>query len=160
MPISQKALDLENRSIGINGEPALAAAYEILKVQWNNGDRDREVGLHLMFLAWYGLVEPGNLTGFFENEDLTNELNQTLSEVHAYFEPQIYDDVEMLYVFGLAADMFWYMYDNASEWEKRSIEYQKRYRALTPNGIDPKIFQNRGAYGEYYLGQLEIEGGY
>lgn len=51
MPISQKALDLENRSIGINGEPTLAAAYEILKEQWNSGDRDREIGLHLMFLS-------------------------------------------------------------------------------------------------------------
>lgn len=83
-----------------------------------------------------------------------------LSEVHGYFEPQIYDDAEMLYVFGLAANMFWYMFDNASEWEKRSIEYQRRYRALLPNGIDPKVFQNRGAYGEYYSGQSEIEGGY
>jgi hypothetical protein len=160
MPISQKALDLENRSIGINGEPTLAAAYEILKEQWNSGDRDRELGLHLMFLAWYGLIEPGHLTGFFENKELTSELNQMLSEVHDYFEPQIYDDAEMLYVFGLAANMFWYMFDNASEWEKRSIEYQKRYRALMPNGIDPGIFQNRGAYGEYYSGQAEIDGGY
>ncbi len=98
MPIPQKALELENRSIGINGEPTLAAAYDILKEQWRNGDRDRELGLHLMFLAWYGLIEPGHLTGFSENDALTQELNQTLTEVHAYFEPQIFQDAEMLYV--------------------------------------------------------------
>ena len=149
MPIPQEALELENRSIGVDGEPTLADAYEILKKQWCEGDRDRELGLHLMFLAWYGLIEPGHLTGFSENEQLTQELNQTLTEVHVYFEPQIYQDAEMLYVFGLAAEMFWYMFDDAPAWEQRAKDYQKRYRALAPNGIDLEIFQNRGAYGEY-----------
>ena len=132
----------------------------ILKEQWRNGDRDRELGLHLMFLTWYGLVEPGHLTGFSENEELTRELNQTLKDVHACFEPQIYQDAEMLYAFGLAAHMFWYMFDDASAWEKRSIEYRQRYRALAPDGIDPEIFRDRGAYGEYYAGQAKVEGGY
>ena len=67
MPIPEEALDLENRSIGINGEPTLAAAYEILKNQWNNGERDRELGLHLMFLAWYGTSEPEYITGFSDS---------------------------------------------------------------------------------------------
>jgi hypothetical protein len=160
MPIPQKALELENRSIGVNGEPTLADAYVILKEQWRDGGRDRETGLHLMFLAWYGLVEPGHLTGFSEIEELKRELNQTLKEVHAYFEPQIYQDAEMLYAFGLAAHMFWFMFDDASAWEKRGVEYRRRYRALAPKGIDPKIFRNRGAYGEYYAGQAKVEGGY
>ena len=160
MPIPQEALELENRSIGVDGEPTLADAYEILKKQWCEGDRDRELGLHLMFLAWYGLIEPGHLTGFSENEQLTQELNQTLTEVHVYFEPQIYQDAEMLYVFGLAAEMFWYMFDDAPAWEQRAKDYQKRYRALAPNGIDLEIFQNRGAYGEYYSGQAAVENGY
>ncbi len=29
-----------------------------------------------------------------------------------------------------------------------------------PNGINPTIFLNRGAYGEYYAGQAEVKGGY
>lgn len=160
MPISQIALKLENRSIGFNGEPTLADAYEILKKQWRNGDRDRELGLHLIFLTWYGLVEPRHLTGFSENEHLTRELNQMLSEVHVYFEPQIYQDAEMLYVVGLAANMFWYMFEDAPTWEQRAIYYQKRYRALAPNGIECEVFQNRGAYGEYYAGHTKLEGGY
>jgi len=160
MPIPQKALELENRSIGINGEPTLADAYEILKEQWRSGDRDRELGLHLMFLTWYGLIEPAHLTGFSETDDLSQELNLMLAEVHEYFETQIYQDVEILYVFGLAANLFWFMFDDASEWKKRSIEYQQRYRALAPNGIDSAIFYNRGAYGDYYAGQAKVEGGY
>ena len=160
MPIPQEALELENRSIGVDGEPTLADAYEILKKQWCEGDRDRELGLHLMFLAWYGLIEPGHLTGFSECEELTRELNQTLKEVHVYFEPQIYQDAEMLYAFGLAAHMFWYMFDDASAWEKRSIEYRHCYRALAPNGIASAIFRHRAAYGEYYAGQSEVDNGY
>ena len=160
MPIPPKVLELENRSIGVNGEPMLADAYAILREQWQNGNRDREIGLHLMFLAWYGLIEPRHLTGFSESEELTQELNHTMKEVHEYFEPWIYRDAEMLYVFGLAAHMFWFMFEDAAVWEKRSLEYQQRYRALAPNGIDPEIFNNRGAYGEYYSGQSKVEGGY
>lgn len=160
MPVPQEALELENRSIGIDGEPTLADAYVILKEQWRRGERDRELGLHLMFLTWYGIVEPGHLTGFSESEELTRELNQTLREVHAHFEPQIYQDAEMLYAFGLAADMFWFMFDDASAWEKRGIEYGRRYRALAPKGIAPEIFRDRGAYGEYYGWQARGEGGY
>ncbi len=160
MPITQKALDLENRSIGIDGEPTLADAYVILKDQWKNGDRDRELGLHLMFLSWYGIIEPGHLTGFSETDGLRQELMQMLTEVHAYFEPQIYQDAEMLYAVGLAAHVFWFMFDDDLAWEKRSIEYRQPYRALMPNGIDPAIFHNRGAYGEYYAGMAEVEGGY
>ena len=160
MPISQRALELENQSIGFSGKPTLADAYEILKEQWGSGDYDREVGLHLMFLAWYGLIEPGHLTGFSQTEDERQELNRVLNEVHDHFNLQIYQDVEMLYVFGLMAHMFWFMFDDNSIWEKRSIEYRQRYRALAPNGINPEIFRNRGAYGAYYAGQAKIEGGY
>lgn len=160
MPISPKAIELENRSIGLNGDPTLAEAYKILKNQWNNGDRDREIGLHLMFLAWYGLIEPENLTGFSESERFSKELKETFTEVHDYFESQISSDAEMLYVFGLAADMFWYMFDNPDIWEERSKKYQLHYRKLAPNGIDPDIFRGRGAYGEYYAGHIELENGY
>ncbi len=160
MPIPQNALDLENRSIGVNGEPTLAVAYEILKEQWQSGDRDRELGLHLMFLAWYGLIEPDFVTGFSETDGSGQERMQMLTEVHTYFEPQIYQDAEMLYVFGLMAELFWFMLDDAPTWEKRSIEYHQHYRALLPNGIDPTIFYNRGAYGDYYFGQAKVKNGY
>jgi len=159
MSIPQEATDLENRSLGTDGEPTLGEAYKILKQRWIDGDRDREVGLHLMFLAWYGIIEPAHLTGFEESYEMRDELSQTLREVHEYFEPKIYQDAEMLYAIGLAAHMFGFMFDNASTWEKRAIEYRKRYHALAPNGIDPATFYNRGAYGAYYAGQATIKVG-
>jgi hypothetical protein len=160
MPIPQEALDLENRSVGIDGEPTMAAAYLILKEQWRSGDRDRELGLHLLFLAWYGLVEPEHITGFTKAEEEKRELNQVFTEVHAYFEPQINGDAEMLFTVGLAAHMFWYMFDDAPVWEERAERYRHLYRALLPDGINPKIFSGRGAYGEYYAGQAAVAGGY
>ncbi len=91
---------------------------EILKEQWQNGERDREIGLHLMFLAWYGMIEPEHLTGFSESANSTQELNEIFAEIHDYFESQIYQDAEMLYAFGVAAHMFWYMFDETNIWEK------------------------------------------
>lgn len=158
MPIPQEVLDLENRSTGVNGEPTLASAYAILKRLWDVGERDRELGLHLMFLAWYGIIEPPESTGFWETDEA--ELRKVLNEVHAYYEPVIRQDAEMLYAFGLAAEMFWYMFEDEKAWEQRAAEYHRLYRALEPNGIDPCVFQNRGAYGEYYAGHAKHEGGY
>lgn len=116
MPISQKVLELKNRNIGINGEPTLAKAYEILKDHWNNGDLDREIGLHLMFLSWYGDSEPEYISGFSNSRELQRkELLPVFAEIHAYFEPEIYKDVEMLYVVGLIAHMDWVMLDDDIE---------------------------------------------
>lgn len=165
MPIPQEALDLENRNIGINGEPTLEAAYEILKKQWDNGDRDRELGLHLLFLAWFGTSEPEHITGFSKpGQEMRHELLPVFAEVHAYFEPEIHKDVEMLYVVGLIAHMDWFMLDDdielAKVWEERGKKYREQYRAIAPNGIDPSIFVNRGAYGDYFERQAKVEGGY
>ncbi|HEV7644815.1 MAG TPA: hypothetical protein VGO50_12795 [Pyrinomonadaceae bacterium] len=161
MPISQEVIDLENRHNQVEAEPTLVTAYEILKEQWQSGDHDREVGLHLMFLSWYGQIEPGQSTGFTNTYEEQGELMKTLTDVHAYFEPGIHQDAEMLYVVGLAAELFWFMFPyDISIWEQRGIEYQKLYRALSPNGIDPKIFHGRGYYGAYYEGQAKVENGY
>lgn len=160
MPIPSEALELENRSIGADGEPTLAAAYEILKNLWDDGIRDRELALHLFFLAWYGLVEPFDFTGFSRQPDRSEELNETLSQVHSYLEPQLGDDAEILYVVGLAAHLFWFMFRDSAVWKQRGINYRQRYRSLAPSGIDPNVFQDRGAYGDYYARQTQVKGGY
>ena len=160
MPISPEALELENRSIGVDGEPTMAAAYRIPKGQWDSGERDREIGLHLMFLAWFGIVEPGHITGFSDTDGEKRELQQVLNEMHSFFEPLIHNDAEILYAFGLAADLFGYMFDDAPTWEYRAEEYKRLYRQLRPDGLDPTIFQSRGAYGDYYEGHARLKGGY
>jgi len=151
--VSQEVLDLEKGN-------DLAGAYAILKRKWDDGDRDRDLGLHLMFVAWYGMIEPSQYTNFTETESERAELNQTLFEVHEYFAPTIKDDAEMLYTVGVMAHMFWFMFEHDRYWEQISKDYQVRYRELEPNGIDPTVFDGRGYYGEYYGGQARVEDGY
>jgi hypothetical protein len=157
MPIPQAAVDLENRE-------QLADAYEILKQLWSEGNRDRELALHLIFLTWFGIIEPVQLTGFPDTEEMRHELKLMFKEVHARFESQIYQDAEMLYVVGVIAQMHWFMLDDeieiAKAWEARGQKYHEQYRALAPHGIDPLIFLNRGAYGDYFAGQAKVVEGY
>jgi hypothetical protein len=155
MPIPREALALEDRNIGIAGEPTLAAAYTILKAEWDNGKRDRELGLHLMFIAWYGIIEPSHITGFTEAPSEKHELNDVLFDVHEFLKDKIDSDAEILFAFGLMARMFWYMLEHDKYWEQIGNDYQKRYRQLLPEGLDRAVFAGRGAYGEYYAGQIE-----
>ncbi|HBE83327.1 MAG TPA: hypothetical protein DDW24_11165, partial [Blastocatellia bacterium] len=93
-------MELEYRGYSQNGEPVLIDAYRILKKQWNEGDRDREVGLHLLFLSWYGLVEPPFVFGEYVEE--VDKLQQTFNQVFEYFQPQINSDPVLLYEIGRA----------------------------------------------------------
>jgi len=159
MPIPNEVLELENHSSDVNGELNLASAYRILKQMWDAGNRDRELILHLMFLAWYGLCEPPHITGFHE-EAISNELVMIFNQVHEYVQSTIANDVEMLYVVGLMAHLFPHLLGDHDVWLRRSEEYRLMYRALKPNGIEPSIFQNRGAYGEYFGSQAKVVNGY
>ena len=72
------------------------------------------------------------------------------NEVHEHMAPAKSGDVEVLYVVGLMADLSpWLLGDNAT-WEARSSEYRLLYRALEPNGLDPAVFDGRGAYGAHF----------
>jgi len=53
MPISAKAMELEQEHRDARVPPTLGAAYEMIRDQWIAGERDRDVALHLSFLAWY-----------------------------------------------------------------------------------------------------------
>jgi hypothetical protein len=160
MPLPPGVLELESRAIGINGEPTLRETYLLLRESWLGGARDREIALHLMFLAWYGLVEPAHLTGFTESSDEQTELRAAFNNVHDFFEAQIRTDPELLFTIGLAADMFPYMLGEEAVWENRAIEYRRMYHAIAPDGIDPSVFSGRGAYGEYYQGQAMVKNGF
>ena len=160
MNIPLEALELENRFLGENQEATLAAAFDILLKHWDAGGRERETGLHLMFLSWFGIIEPQHITGFPEEPVAQRNLQQTFAKMHSQFESEINDDVELLFVFGLPAQMFWFMFDDAAVWEERAKVYRHRFRELAPNGIDPAVFKDRGAYGDYYESQAKVEGGF
>jgi hypothetical protein len=160
MTLPKEVMELENRSVGIDREPTLFAAYMILKQLWDEGDRDRELALHLMFLAWFGMTEPVHITGFPKFEYMDQDLQTFFSEVHDFFVPTICSDPEMMYIVGLIANMFGHSFDNPEKWEKIAKDYQWRYRIYYRYGIDPSIFENRGAYGDYFFGQANVENGY
>jgi hypothetical protein len=152
MPISIEALGKEQ-------EGTLGAAYTAFREQWRSGDRDRELALHLFFLAWYLAIEPPHLTGFSESGE---DLPAMAEETHAFLLPNgaASTDAEALFIVGLAAYMFGWFFGDEKLWEARSQAYRRRYRELAPGGIDPAVFNERGYYGKYYADQSSVDGGY
>ncbi len=160
MSIPQRALELENRyrSLEADGEATLFAAYQVLRDHWRSGHCDRETALHLAFLAWFMLVEPARQTGYEQTEDNDTELVSLFNEAHDWLDPAQSEDAELLYVFGLMADLAGYLV--MTEWERCSREYHVEYRQLRPDGLDPKIFHDRGAFGDYFAMQAAVKDGY
>ena len=83
------------------------------------------------------------------------------SAVYGTFAESIRDDAEVLYVVGLMALLAPYLLGGDEKtWEVRSRKFRARYRTLVPEGLDPSIFEGRGAYGDYFAGQAQVPGGF
>mgnify|MGYP001056955283 FL=1 len=140
-----------------------AADYTTLKGMWKIGERDRELALHLAFLAWYGLVEPWFLTGFTKNFDY-QELQAIWHECYQFLNPEQAEDAEILYTLGLMLSMFAYvMGGDMNVWESKAEAFRTRYRRMLPRGISeiaPQIFQSIGLYGVYFMGQSRVVDGF
>jgi hypothetical protein len=161
MSLSRAILDLENRSIGRGGEPTLGLALDLASAEWRSGDRERELRLHLLFLSWYCNFEPPFLTGFTQTSFPSDELTQLFQDVYKSFGDEILDDVECLYVVGLMALLTPYLLgENEATWQARSVAFEERYRLLAPQGLTAAHFEGRGAYGNYFAGQVVVPGGY
>ena len=78
----------------MNGAPTLGAAYEVLREQWESGERDRELALHLMFLAWYLNVEPPHLTGLDDAGSARTRVQMTMR--YAHLAPEVARDAVRL----------------------------------------------------------------
>ncbi len=154
-------LALESRSLGANGEPTLGQAIGLAIREWDAGNRDREFRLHLLFLAWYCNLEPPHLTGYDESTCSSAQLPGLFSAVYETFADSVFDDAEVLYVVGLIAQLTpWLLGGEVEIWEVRSRDFRAQYRALVPEGLSPSIFEGRGAYGDYFAGQVQVPGGF
>ena len=160
MGFPESAMIAEQQGWGNQGRQTLADAYHILKREWDGGNHEREVGLHLLFLSFYGLVEPQKFTGFREDEATYRALRTTFEQVHASFERPYANDAEFLYVVGLIANMFAEWLGDAARWRQIAVDYRPRYRALAPAGLNPAVFTDRGAYGDYFRGHVQVADGY
>ena len=153
-------LELENQGIGEDWQPTLGRALEFAIGEWNAGNREREFRLHLLFLAWYCNLEPSHITGYHESTP-SDQLGELFSAVYETFADSILDDAEVLYVVGLMALLTpWLLGGDLETWEARSRDYHVRYRTLVPDGLSPSYFEGRGAYGDYFAGQVQVEGGF
>ena len=160
MTISAEALAAEEQAYRKDGTGTLAEAYHRLRRQWDLGDRDRELVLHLLFLAWYGLVEPDFITGFEGSDKVFESLRVTFNDVYSEMAPSCAGDAEFLWVVGLMAHLFPWVLGKPEEWERVAAEFQAKYRSLAPQGLDPSRFAHRGAYGLYFGRQAAVIGGY
>ncbi|HYQ03003.1 MAG TPA: hypothetical protein VER96_30230 [Polyangiaceae bacterium] len=161
MSLPRAILDLENRSVGDQGEPTLGAALEFALAAWRSGNRDRELCLHLLFLTWYCNLEPPHLTGYAQAAFPSGELSQQFQDVYTAFAPQVLEDAECLYAVGLMAMMTPYLLgEDEATWQARSLTFRERYRALAPHGFTPSHFAGRGAYGDYFANQVVVPNGY
>jgi hypothetical protein len=156
--VLQQVLLLENRHIA--GEHTLASAYECLRVAWRSDLHDRELALHLAFLAWYSYVEPPNSTGLAESITWA-ELQSSFVEATGYLLPdgERSEDAEALYTVGLMAHLVPF-FEKPEEWLARSVRYRAAYRKICPSGIDPKLFVDRGFYGKYFHGHAVLKNAY
>lgn len=147
-PALAAALEVENQA----GAPELGAAYVLLRDAWTQGSRDRDLLLHLLFLAWYSVAEPPFLTGFepgtVSKEDLDDILRCVLDTLLG--DPTECNDVEALFVVGVMAQVAAWSFGDEAEWDARSRLYRLRYRELAPSGLGAGVFAGRGAYGAYF----------
>lgn len=124
--------------------------YRILKARWRDGERDRELALQLMFLAWWHWAEPPFLTHLIEDADV----GALWHEVFDYFGGETSADVEFQFVAGLMAHLFPYVLGDETEWESRGSRMIERAMAVQPTGLPLNTFDDRSEYGRYFSHQL------
>jgi hypothetical protein len=144
------------------GGTHLFAAYAPMRKLWLDGNRERELTLHLLFLSWYLDLEPAFLTGLQSGTEEAKDLARIFVEAHDWLLPEgeRSTDAEALYVAGLLARMWTIPTLPVDVWDARAEAYHVRYRELRPGGLSAAEFERRGYYGEYFAGMTRVKNGY
>lgn len=142
---SLEKIDLAEKDYCTDGKPSLGAAHTMLRTRWEQGLRDSETVLRLLFLLWYSNVEPPALTGLPTNENFSAVFRQVFESVGGT-ESQ---DNEILFAVGTFCEIAPWSLGNDAEWsmigERCRHELQKRGF----NSLGQVPFTQRGAYGQY-----------
>ncbi|MGQ0661827.1 hypothetical protein [Sphingosinicella sp.] len=129
---------------------SLEERYRGLKARWREGERDREPGLELLFLAWWHWAEPPFLTDLTDDEDV----DTLWHEVFAHLGGERSDDVEFLFVAGIMAEVGGYVLGIDERWRARGRRMIDRAMAAKHSPLSESTFDNRGEYGNYFAHQL------
>lgn len=127
------------------GESSLGEAFEALRDRWEQGERDRETALRLLFLSWYTLAEPVWLTGLPDSSDVF----AWFKRVSEHLDETLGSDKEYHFVLGYMATAYPWCCGDEAEWAKRGPKHLKKVKSLE-SAVDPGIFSGRGAYGQYF----------
>jgi hypothetical protein len=127
-------------------------AYAELKARWIAGERDRDLGLRLMFLAWMHWADPPFVT------DLTDdpEAEGLWRDVFAYSGGETSTDAEFLFVSGIMAELFPYALGDEKEWTQRGSRMKSRAIELQPTALSLSTFDDQDEYGRYFRHQLLV----
>ncbi len=138
---------IENEYRGMHGKPSLGRAYQALNERWNEGAHDRETALRLLFLTWYSTSEPQELTGIGDVEiSRCRELFKLLGGENT-------KDPEIIFVFFIMATVSSFSLGDAKYWESIGLKFRARINQMGNEALNISIFNNRGAYGDYFARQ-------
>jgi hypothetical protein len=129
--------------------------YRRLKADWENGSRDRDGALHLLFLAWMHWADPPFVTGMEDDP----EADELWRAIYAHFGGEHAEDAEFLYVASIMADIFPWGLGDESEWSSRAKRMEARSLRLKPDGFSPEFFEGRRDYGDYFAHQARVQAG-
>ena len=128
----------------------MEAEYLALKLAWLAGERDRELGLHLLFFAWMHWADPPFVTGLEDDP----EAERLWLEVFDSMGGDASTDAEFLFVAGIMAETFPHVLGEERQWAARGLAMRCRAMKLQSRGVPLGTFDNRGEYGEYFSHQL------
>ena len=124
--------------------------YRELKTRWLTGERDRELGLRLMFFAWMHWADPPFVTGLTDDPDA----DALWRDAFTYSGGEASTDAEFLFVSGVMAELFPYAIGDENEWSQRGSRMKERALNLQPAALQLGAFEHRGEYGKYFAHQL------
>lgn len=141
----------EPAAIPGRGHAGLGVPYETLKARWVRGERGRELGLRLMYLAWMNWADPPFVTGL-EGDPASVPM---LLELFDYLGGESSEDGEFLFVAYVMLRITPYIFGDARESLARADRMEDAFNRQHPSGISPSIFEGRGEYGRYFAHQAD-----
>jgi len=135
-----------------SGQPSLGEAYALLRQRWEEGARDLETALRLMFLAWYANCEPSHLTGLPVDEPTSpvfNEVFDRLGGLGCSFP-------EFHYAVARMAELSPWACGDEVAWAQRALDCWARYEVLGRPCFEAQHFAGRGAFDSYFAHMVKV----